>query len=962
MADNVELQGLEFQIINDSTTATKGLDPLITALERVKKALNLSGKEAQNVSSDFAKMSKAFDSSVSSITKASEKLKNLKETAGDSKSTISGLSDVIDKLKSGASKLLSTLGATKILSSWKSVFDTGVDEAIDWDGIVSRFKRVYGDSAEEAYEKILSYQSSLGINVQEFMQNSSLFGEILKGFGVDTADAATMATGYMQLAYDIYASTNDKFESFEESINAVRSAIVGQTEPIQRAGYTIVDSQLAITAANHGIEYSTQAATAETKSYLRYLTLVEQAQSKGVVGAYANELQTAEGMTRRLKMQIQALGQTFGSFLMPMIAKVLPYIQAFVSLLGDAIVAIAGLFGITIQPISFEDTLSSGASAAGTMADNLEDAAGAAKKVKQYTAGFDELNVFSPQTSSGSGSTVATGGGGSGLGVSELWDNLDLDAINQQADELKEKVKTIALIVGSIWAVGKGIKIAEGVSKFLGSDTWSFISKNWKPLVGGLAALVGAIIAVVNAFDMWNNGVDWNNMSAYIAGIAILAVGLGLAISPLAGLIAGIVGAVVALVIGLKDWITTGELSTETFWLIAAGITAIAAAITFLTKSPIALIVAAIAIVALAIYKNWDTVKEYLAGVKERFLAGFYQLRDEIIAVWDAIANFFNTTVPAWFEEKKTEFNETINTIKEHIFAAWYAVKEFFATAPESVATWIEERKTAFKEAITAIKDKIITAWEEVKEFFVTAWDGVTTWLEEKKTAISEKFSEVKEDAKKIFTEAWTTVKNIWNNAPGWFSEHVLQPLSEKFTTVWDGIKDAFSKAFEGIKTIAKNVLNGVIGIIESVLNWVIDAINNYLTGFNNIIKWAGKLLGRSWDGITLIQNVTLPRYANGGFVDEGQLFIAREAGAEMVGSMGGRTAVANNDQIVEGIYAGVSNANEAVVSAIYALMGVVEDKDMSVSIGDETIGRSYDRYKQRRGVAVSSGAFANAY
>ena len=52
-----------------------------------------------------------------------------------------------------------------------------------------------------------------------------------------------------------------------------------------------------------------------------------------------------------------------------------------------------------------------------------------------------------------------------------------------------------------------------------------------------------------------------------------------------------------------------------------------------------------------------------------------------------------------------------------------------------------------------------------------------------------------------------------------------------------------------------------------------------------------------------------ITRRASGGFVDEGQLFIAREAGAEMVGSIGGRTAVANNDQIVEGIRQGVYDA-----------------------------------------------------
>ena len=48
--------------------------------------------------------------------------------------------------------------------------------------------------------------------------------------------------------------------------------------------------------------------------------------------------------------------------------------------------------------------------------------------------------------------------------------------------------------------------------------------------------------------------------------------------------------------------------------------------------------------------------------------------------------------------------------------------------------------------------------------------------------------------------------------------------------------------------------------------------------------------------------------------------------------------------------------------SYIYALMNIIEDKDLSVSIGDDVIGRSYDRYSRSRGVRVNSGAFANAY
>lgn len=66
--------------------------------------------------------------------------------------------------------------------------------------------------------------------------------------------------------------------------------------------------------------------------------------------------------------------------------------------------------------------------------------------------------------------------------------------------------------------------------------------------------------------------------------------------------------------------------------------------------------------------------------------------------------------------------------------------------------------------------------------------------------------------------------------------------------------------------------------------------------------------------------SMNVQAYANGGFVDQGQLFIANEAGPEMVGSIGGKTAVANNDQIVDGITYGVREANDDVVTAIYAV------------------------------------------
>lgn len=220
-------------------------------------------------------------------------------------------------------------------------------QASEWEGIMYRFGRAFGKEAEENYKWINRLNAELQINVQQFMQYASIYGTMLKGFGVAQKDAAAMAMNYTELTYDIWAGYNDIYKSFEDAAVAVRSAIAGEVEPIRRAGFTIVDSQLKITAANYGIAYSTQSASEELKSYLRYLTLIDQAKAQDLIGTYAREITTAEGLMRTLRQQLTSLSQAFGSFLLPALVKVLPYVQAFVELIGEAIAALHNSLALT---------------------------------------------------------------------------------------------------------------------------------------------------------------------------------------------------------------------------------------------------------------------------------------------------------------------------------------------------------------------------------------------------------------------------------------------------------------------------------------------------------------------------------------------------------------------------------------------------------------------------------------
>lgn len=111
-------------------------------------------------------------------------------------------------------------------------------------------------------------------------------------------------------------------------------------------------------------------------------------------------------------------------------------------------------------------------------------------------------------------------------------------------------------------------------------------------------------------------------------------------------------------------------------------------------------------------------------------------------------------------------------------------------------------------------------------------------------------------------------------------------------------------------------------------LNAVTVAANTAGQAINNV----GGLLGASMT-FTPVQ-IPTATFANGGFPTDGDLFIANEAGPELVGTMNGRTAVANNDQIVDGIREGVSDANSGVENLLSILIDVVRSQNNSDSRG----------------------------
>ena len=431
-------------------------------------------------------------------------------------------------------------GVVQALEPVVRVIGEATYAAAEWDGIAARFGRGFGENAQETYDWIMRLNEEMGINVQQFMQYSSVYATMLTGFGVAMEDAGKMALGYTELTYDIWAGYNDIYKNFDDAAEAVKSAIAGEVEPIRRAGFTIVESTLEQTAANYGLDISLEKATESQKSYLRYLTLIDQAHAQSLVGTYAKEMNTAEGLLRTFAQQVKSLAQAFGSLFLPVLVAVMPWLQAFVSLLTDAIRAVAAFFGIEIQAVDWSG-YNAGSDAIGGVAESAEDAGGAlgsaakaAKELKNATLGIDELNVISPpDPNSGRGGGGGAAGGGTGfdgLDVDSLWDESIFNGIQNQVEELKDRLMDFLPVVGGIAAAFAGWRILNLLDNLDDADVK--LGK-FKGTIEGLAkglAVAGITVAVGKlVWDFTGAYLEGGKVSDLLKAIGTTILGAGLA-------------------------------------------------------------------------------------------------------------------------------------------------------------------------------------------------------------------------------------------------------------------------------------------------------------------------------------------------------------------------------------------------------------------------------------------------
>ena len=1106
MADNVEIQGLEFQIVNDSTQAVTGLQNLINTLNRLKTATNggatglsktaqgirelsnsLKGLNRGDASQKITRLTNALtalsqvgnvkisSSIANQLTAINTALAGLKWTDGDKLTSLANglrplselgkanmttfinqlsklpkviedleaadidkftqqmtalaaamkpFADEMQKVSNGfsafPSKIQKLITSTEKYnaSARKATSTTGkftsglkalnvaavaitfrkighfiaqaVTESNKYQEDLNLFTVALGQYAAEAQNYAEKVSDVMGIDPAQWLRNQGVFNTLLTGFG-DTAERAQlMSQNLTQLGYDISSFFNI---SIEDAMQKLQSGISGELEPLRRLGYDLSQARLEQTALNLGIKESVANMTQAEKAELRYYAIMTQVTT--AQGDMARTLEAPANQLRILQAQLTQAARAIGNIFIPALNAILPYAIAVVQVIREIANALANLAGFKLTEVDYSG-VNSAAVGAGSLADNLDDAAGAAKKLKQYTAGFDELNVFAPNTGSGSGA----GAGGAGGFDFDLptYDFLG-DAVQTRIGEIKKMIEdTLAeittIVSGFMLAVG-AILVVTGVNIPLGVGLMAAgavglaatVGLNWTAMSSELASTLALITGVVGGFLLALGAIMAFSGANLPLGIALMALGGASLVS--------------AAVINWhnSDQHLTDALTTLTGVLAGASL-AVGAMLAFTgvaTGLGIALMAVGAVTLVSAAALNWNSIPDALASPLSRVgllvsgatlalgaILAFSGCMPLGIALMAIGATSLVSVMALNWNGLSDEIQNVIAIITTVVSVAFLAIGAALAFSGANIPLGL----ALLAAGAVTMGTAIMPNWNDLSDNVQQKISMITTVVGGALLAVGAilalsgvalplglgLMAAGALSLGAVATLNWdfvvNSIKKVVSVITGILSGAlivlgVLLCLSGAgvglgLAVLAAGLSlsyAAWTLDDNPITRFVRQMANSIIGLV----NGVIDAINDMFHIQFNGLSVMGITLIPAFD-IRLVDIPHIPFFEDGGFPNEGQLFIAREAGAEMVGAMGRRTAVANNDQIVEGISAGVSVANDGVIAAIYALLNVVEEKDMSVVIGDNEIGHSYDRYKEKRGRQVSTGVFANAY
>jgi hypothetical protein len=765
-ASNLKALGSAFNAIGkvpDLTDKLKAtdLDSFANSCQKISAALTPLASQLDKVGNAFSKLPPQLSKVVTQanrVTAANEKQR---------KSYLS-LSNQMNGFMRNMAKLVSLKAIADYLGNAVAKFN-------DFYEATDLFHNAMGNLSGEADTLISKMQGLLGVDPTKAMTYMATIQSLGTSFGLTSDKAYILSKNLTQLAYDEGSYWN---KDVAETFTAMSSAISGEIEPIRRLGIDLSQARLQQELLALGFNKQVSSLSQADKAVLRYIAIMKQ--TANVQGNLAQTIQSPANQIKILKAQLDMLAKSVGSLLYPAMKSILPPLIAAVQLIRELVEWVAKLMGVKVVFTDFTKSADSVGGIGDAMDDTADSTKKAAKALKDYTMGFDELNIIDPtQGSSGSGGGASAGNilGDVDLSGYDMFKQYN-EEFAKQIDAIKQKIKAMLPLIATVATAFAAWKLTNLIT-----DIVDAISKMnaLKSIVLGLGVFtVGIVLEITGIKDAIENGVNGKNFAEIVlgaligtTGAAILGKGIaqfivtgfgntavGAAIKAAGGSTAGaIIGAAVGGVVtgipmfvtGVYDAVKNG-LNTLNGILIPLGSTMTGAGIGAIIGSLggpigtgigalIGLIVGGLTDVGIAIYQNWDKITESLDKASE------------------SLKNWF-VGVGEWWNEK------------------WQGFSANFQTAWESLPGFVQHPIQALDQASAGLK-----------QWFV----GVGEWWNQKWAGFKENWD-----------KAWNSLVDTIKNLPAKFLDYgknIVQGLI-------DGINKGIENAKKTVGGLAKAIID----------------------------------------------------------------------------------------------------------------------------------------------------------
>lgn len=787
------------------------LDAFSDSCNKISTALTPLASQLDKVGNAFAKLPPQLSKVVTQanrVTAANEKQR---------KSYLS-LSNQMNGFMRNMAKLVSLKAIADYLGNAVAKFNDFYEAA-------NMFGVSMGDMTNEASGFIDKMEQLLGIDPSEAMNAMANIYSMTKSFGLAKEQAYTLSKSLTQLGYDLSSLKNIPIS---EAFTKIRSAMAGELEPMLQLGVDISQARLQQELLALGFNKQVSTLSQADKATLRYIAILKQ--TTDAQGDFARTLSSPANMIRVLKAQLSGLARDVGSLLYPALKSILPPLIAAVELIREFVQWVAKLMGVKVVLTDFAKSADSVGGIGDAMDETTDSTKKAAKALKDYTMGFDELNIIDPtQGSSDSGSGASSGNilGDVDLSGYDMFKQYN-EEFAKQIDAIKQKIKAMLPLIATVATALAAWKLTNLIT-----DIVDAISKMnaLKSIVLGLGVFtVGVVLEITGIKDAIENGVNGKNFAEIVlgaligtTGAAILGKGIarfivtgfgntavGAAIKAAGGSTAGaIIGAAVGGVVtgipmfvtGVYDAVKNG-LNKLNGILIPLGSTMAGAGIGAIIGSlggPIStgigaligLIVGGLTDVGIAIYQNWDKITESLDKASE------------------SLKNWF-VGVGEWWDEK------------------WQGFSTNFQTAWESLPGFVQHPIQALDQASAGLKQWFVGVgewWNQKWAGFKENWDKSWNSLVDTIKNLPAKFLDYgKNIVQGLINGINQGIENAKKTVGG-----LAKAIIDKFTTETD--IHSPSKLFEqfGIY-IDQGLANGITaaqGYVDEAMQGLINGVTN---------------------------------------------------------------------------------------------------------------------------------------